>query len=143
MNEEENKAIEILKSVRISLMNFNEVTEENKEVITSIQTIVDYIEKQQKELKQKEKQIDRYQNMLATNDMLHVMECENKDKVIKKMSLKIAKVDNSDTYCSGKKRMCPYDNPTLSKCAECVKKYYEKRCKNGNCKSRQNNDSKL
>jgi len=143
MNEEENKAIEILKSVRISLMNFNEITEENKEVITSIQTIVDFIEKKQKELKQKEKQIDRYQNMLATNDMLHVMECENKDKVIEKMSLKIAKVDNSDTYCSGKKRMCPYDNPTLSKCAECVKKYYEKRCKNGNCKSRQNNDSKL
>lgn len=129
MNEEENKAIEILKSVRISLMNFNEVTEENKEVITSIQTIVDYIEKQQKELKQKEKQIDRYQNMLATNDMLHVIECENKDKVIEKMSLKIAKADNSDTYCSGKNKMCPYDKPTLNKCAECVKKYYEKRCK--------------
>lgn len=129
MNEKEKKAIEILKSVRISLMNFNEITEENKKVIESIQIIADLIEKQQKELKQNEKQIDRYQNMLATNDMLHVMECENKDKEIKKMSLKIAKVDNSDTYCCGKKRMCPYDNPTLSKCAECVKKYYEKRCK--------------
>lgn len=49
MSDEEKKAIEILKSVRISLMNFNEITEENKKVIVSIQTIVNLIEKQEKE----------------------------------------------------------------------------------------------
>lgn len=49
MSNEEKKSLEILKSVRISLMNFNEVTEENKKVIASIQTIVNLIEKQEKE----------------------------------------------------------------------------------------------
>lgn len=143
-NEEEKKAIDYYENNEYSfgfeadfdIENFKKaigIEETDEDTFERHQirfkTLLNLIEKQQKELKQNEKQIDRYQNMLATNDMLHVMECENKDKVIEKMSLKIAKVDNSDTYCCGKKRMCPYDNPTLSKCAECVKKYYEKRCK--------------
>ena len=37
-------------------------------------------------LKEKDKQIEQYQNMLATNDMLHVIECENKDKIIDLMA---------------------------------------------------------
>ena len=64
-------------------------------------------------------------------------------KAIEKMSMDIAKIDNSNKYCCGRKKICPYDNPTLKKCKECIKIYYEKRCKNGNCKSRQNNDFKL
>ena len=38
------------------------------------------------ELKQKDKQIEQYQNILATNDMLLVIECENKDKIIDLMA---------------------------------------------------------
>lgn len=63
-------------------------------------------------------------------------ELERKDKIIDKMAQKIAKIDNSDQYCLGRKRMCPYDKPTQFKCKECIKYYYEKRNKNGNCKSR-------
>lgn len=63
-------------------------------------------------------------------------ELKRKDKIIDKMAQKIAKIDNSDKYCLGRKRMCPYDKPTQSKCKECIKYYYEKRNKNGNCKSR-------
>lgn len=63
-------------------------------------------------------------------------ELYRKNKIIDKMALKIAKIDNSDKYCLGRKRMCPYDKPTQNKCKECIKYYYEKRNKNGNCKSR-------
>lgn len=56
-------------------------------------------------------------------------ELERKNKIIDKMAQKIAKIDNSDQYCLGRKRMCPYDNPTMKKCKECIKKYYEKRNK--------------
>jgi len=34
----------------------------------------------------KDKQIEQYINMLATNDMLHVLECEKKDKIIDLMA---------------------------------------------------------
>ena len=125
MSEEEKKAIEIVKNIKEK--DLLDCWDQGEEEYKSIQILLNLIEKQNNELKSKDKQIDRYQNMLATNDMLHVMECENKDKIIEKMRLKIAKADNSDTYCIGKKKMCPHDNPTLNKCAECVKKYYEKR----------------
>lgn len=38
------------------------------------------------QLEKKDKQIEQYQNMLATNDMLHVLECERKDKMIDLMA---------------------------------------------------------
>lgn len=38
------------------------------------------------ELEQKDKRIEQYQNMLVTNDMLHVIECENKDRIIDLMA---------------------------------------------------------
>ena len=64
-------------------------------------------------------------------------ELERKNKIIDKMAFKIVKLDNySNEYCCGRKKICPYDNPTMKKCKECIKKYYEKRNKNGNCKSR-------
>lgn len=57
-------------------------------------------------------------------------ELERKDKIIDKMAQKIAKLDNySNEYCSGRKKTCPYKNPTLKKCKECIKIYYEKRNK--------------
>lgn len=40
-------------------------------------------------LEEKDKQIERYINILVTNDMLHVLECEKKDKIIDLMAEKI------------------------------------------------------
>ena len=37
------------------------------------------------ELENKNKQIEQYMNILATNDMLHVKECEEKDEKIEKL----------------------------------------------------------
>ena len=38
------------------------------------------------ELNKKDKQIEKYQNMLVTNDMLHIKESQEKDKIIDLMS---------------------------------------------------------
>lgn len=59
---------------------------EAKRLFESIMKIADERDELKKELKQKNKQIEKYQNMLATNDMLHVIECENKDKQIDLMA---------------------------------------------------------
>lgn len=59
-------------------------------------------------LKEKDKQIEQYQNMLATNDMLHVIECENKDKIIDLMAEQLT-------------------TPIHDK--EWIKKYYENKAK--------------
>nr|DAJ13850.1 MAG TPA: hypothetical protein [Siphoviridae sp. ctvzh6] len=80
-------------------------------------------------LKEKDKQIEQYQNMLATNDMLHVIECENKDKIIDLMANEIA---NNIT------NTCPledynYDLNCENKCndnyKECWKQYFENKAK--------------
>ena len=41
------------------------------------------------QLEKKDKQIEQYQNMLATNDMLHVIDCEKKDEWINKLETKL------------------------------------------------------
>lgn len=53
----------------------NRCAKENK----AIETVLNLLEK-------KDKEIEQYQNMLATNDMLHVLECEKKDKIIDLMT---------------------------------------------------------
>ena len=69
----------------------------------------------------------------ATNKELILNLVEKQNEIIDKMSLKIVKTNSSNTYCLGKNKKCPYDKPTLNKCKECVRYYYEKRCKHGNC----------
>lgn len=61
----------------INLKNKNK-----EELILLLNESLKVIQKQQAELENKDKQIEQYQNMLATNDMLHVKECEKKDKII-------------------------------------------------------------
>lgn len=75
----------------------NEVRLDNKsiEIVLSI-------------LKEKDKQIEQYQNILATNDMLHVIECENKYKIIDLMAEQLT-------------------TPIHDK--EWIKKYYENKAK--------------
>ena len=63
--------------------------EKQKEFNKLVNTVKSYkgqFERQQAELEKKDKQIEQYQNMLATNDMFNVLECEKKDKVIDKLA---------------------------------------------------------
>lgn len=59
---------------------------ESQKLFEAIMLIADERDELKKELKQKDKQIERYQNMLATNDMLHIKECQEKDEVIDLMA---------------------------------------------------------
>lgn len=56
----------------------------------AIETVLNLLEK-------KNKQIEQYQNMLATNDMLYVLECEKKDKMINNA---IVEIENLRQYFS-------------------------------------------
>ena len=58
MTDEEKKAIEIIENVRVSLINFNEITEKYIKVVNAIQTALNLIKEQQKELELKDKVID-------------------------------------------------------------------------------------
>ena len=74
---------------------------------------------------------DKDENNIFRKDIeaikIVISELDRKDKIIDKMAHRIVKLDNTDQYCLGRKRICPYNKPTLIKCKECVKKYYEKR----------------
>ena len=80
-------------------------------------------------LKEKDKQIEQYQNILATNDMLHVIECENKDKQIDLMA-------DAMRYYNGMQQeqefcieICEKKECNIEKCKECIKQYYENKAK--------------
>lgn len=65
---------------RINQLKLNfAITNEDLEAIETVLNL----------LENKDKQIEQYQNMLATNDMLHVLECEKKDKIIDLMAKEI------------------------------------------------------
>lgn len=72
MNEEEAREI-------IDNMSEQEL---NDFIFFALQEVEKENQKLKADLKKKDKQIEQYQNMLATNDMLHVLECEKKDKII-------------------------------------------------------------
>lgn len=81
------------------------------------------------ELKKKDKQIEKYQNMLVTNDMLHVKESQEKDEII---DLMLDEITNSIV------NTCPladynYDLDCENRCndnyKECWKKYFENKAR--------------
>ena len=76
-------------------------------------------------LKEKDKQIEQYQNMLATNDMLHVIECENKDKIIDLMAEAMRYyngMQQEQEFCI---EICEKKECNIEKCKECIKQYFE------------------
>lgn len=111
MNEEEAKRI------LIELSTFDYVKLENGDV--AIEAVLNLLEK-------KDKQIEQYQNMLATNDMLHVIECEKKDKMIYEMIDFIDAIDGCLCF-DLESRNCIDKN-----CKECIKQYFERKVENGN-----------
>ncbi len=117
----------------------DKIIEQQKEQIDYLRRSCDrkensLIEEQQEnaelenELEQKDKQIERYQNMLVTNDMLHVIECENKDKIIDLMVEMINNQDIDEDICRqmGQNKNC---NESEEKCKECIKQYFENKAK--------------
>lgn len=88
MNEEEKKAIERIK--RDYKLAKSEDAIDIDIFTEDIKTVLNLLEN-------KDKQIEQYQNMLATNDMLHVLECEKKDKIINNA---IVEIENLRQYFS-------------------------------------------
>jgi hypothetical protein len=81
-------------------------------------------------LEEKDKQIERYINMLATNDMLHVLECEKKDKIIDLMAETINNQDIDEDICMqmGQNKNCnEFENK--EECKKCIKQYFENKVK--------------
>lgn len=71
----------------------------------------------------KDEQIEQYINMLATNDMLHVLECEKKDKIIDLMAEYIYDRNAEGAICSELwKKDC-------EPCIPCIKEYFENKVK--------------
>ena len=124
------QAIEILekllyayKFIDYRFNNMLEVDETN-----AIQYILSDYERVLKENKKKDKQIEQYQNMLATNDMLHVIECENKDKKIDLMANEIDSLHSSliDEFGTWETE---YSEQGEEATIEQIKQYYENKAK--------------
>ena len=109
---------------------YNEDYEDEDRIYQAIEhTLSDY-KRVLKENEEKDKQIEKYINMLATNDMLHVIECQNKDKIIDLMAEKINNHDIDEDICKqmGQKENCnEYEDK--EKCKECIKQYFENKAK--------------
>lgn len=105
------EAIDNLKNYIECLMEDYGYYKDIVEFRDSVEHLEKSLQTQQAEIEKKDKQIEQYQNMLATNDMLHVLECEKKDKIIDLMSEQLT-------------------TPIHSK--EWVKEYYERKVENEN-----------
>ena len=92
--KEAQKVLDELNTVRIEVLN-----DEAKRLFEAIMKIADNRDELQKTVEKREKQIERYQNMLVANDMLHVIECENKDKIIDLMVEMINNHDIDEDIC--------------------------------------------
>lgn len=102
-NEEAQKVLDELNEIRQEKLEGNA-----RRLFEAIMLIADERDELKKELKKKDKQIEKYQNILVTNDLLHIKESQNKDKIIDLMSEQLT-------------------TPIHSK--EWVKEYYERRTK--------------
>ena len=102
----------------------------SKRLFEAIMQIADERDEACKDIKKKDKQIEKYQNMLVTNDMLHVIECENKDKIIDLMANHIATSDSELCEYLDITAKCKYyagDNGKT--CDSCIKQYFENKAK--------------
>ena len=124
------QAIEILEKLlyayKFIYYRFNNMLEVDE--TNAIQYILSDYERILKENKKKDKQIEQYQNMLATNDMLHVIECENKDKKIDLMANEIDSLHSSliDEFGTWETE---YSEQGEEATIEQIKQYYENKAK--------------
>lgn len=80
-NEQAQKVLDELKEIKLEQLEGNA-----KRLFEAIMKIADERDELKKELKKKDKQIEKYQNMLVTNDMLHIKGSQEKDKIIDLMA---------------------------------------------------------
>ena len=80
-NEQAQKVLDELNEIRQEKLEGNA-----RRLFEAIMLIADERDELKKELKKKDKQIEKYQNILVTNDLLHIKESQNKDKIIDLMS---------------------------------------------------------
>ena len=88
-NKQAQKVLDEMQGVVPELL-YNEA----KKVFEAIMKIADERDELKKELKQKENQIEKYINMLSTNDLLHIKEIQEKDKIIDLMAEYISNMTN-------------------------------------------------
>lgn len=88
------------------------------------------LDKLKRELEKKDKQIERYIDILATNDMLHVLECEKKDQIIDLMAKEIESLHSSLTeeYGMWTTEYCQEGKETTT---EGIKQYFKNKTKKG------------
>ena len=79
--EQAQQVLDELQGVRPEMLNG-----EAKRLFEAIMKIADERDELKKELKKKDKQIEKYQNMLVTNDMLHIKGSQEKDNIIDLMA---------------------------------------------------------
>ncbi len=133
MTKEQEKAIEILEKIDVKFF-ISGMTEQKDYIIDKADEVNVAIETVLSMLEEKDKQIEQYQNILATNDMLHVIECENKDKIIGLY------IDNIMTHQQVKtiRRMCCPTCQIGEACTysgihrNCIKRYFENKADGGN-----------
>ena len=123
--KEAQKVLDELNTVRIQVLN-----DEAKRLFEAIMKIADNRDELQKTVEEKDKQIEQYQNMLVTNDMLHIIECENKDKIIDLMAETINDYDIDEDICEqmGQNKNCN-EFEVKEKCKKCIKQYFKNKVK--------------
>lgn len=123
-NEEAQKILDELQELRPE-----QLEGEAKRLFEAIMKITDERDELKEEVEKKNKQIERYQNMLVTNDLLHVKESQEKDEII---DLMLDEITNSIV------NTCPledynYDLDCENRCndnyKECWKKYFENKAR--------------
>ena len=123
------------KEVQQVLDELNEIKPEqlednSKRLFEAIMLIADERDELKKELKKKDKQIERYQNMLVTNDLLHIKESQEKDEIRDLMANCIATNDSDLCQYLDMTMKCKYYAGENGKtCDECIKQYFENKAK--------------
>lgn len=79
--KETQKVLDGMQKVRPEMLD-----NEAKKLFEAIMEIADERDELKKELKQKNNQIEKYINILSTNDLLHIKEIQKKDKIIELMA---------------------------------------------------------
>lgn len=120
--EEAQKVLDELNTVRIEVLN-----DKAKRLFEAIMKITDERDNLKEEVEKKDKQIEKYQNMLVTNDMLYIKESQEKDKVINLM-IKVM-IDSSICDYFIKQKCENYAGESGKTCDECIKQYFENKAK--------------
>lgn len=121
-NEQAQQVLDELQGVKPEKLNG-----EAKRLFEAIMNIADERDELKKELKKKDKQIERYQNMLVTNDMLHVKESQEKNKIIDLMVKVI--IDSSICDYFIKQKCEHYSGENGKTCDKCIMQYFENKAK--------------